>query len=601
MLSGSGRDMFRTLVRRHTSGQEADASREGCSAAAVAPLLVPVVCLALVLYASLAAGWPRFSRAEVFFAECAREMLGQSDWITPLYHGKPFFDKPILMYWWIIGTFTTFGISHLSARIPAIIAALITVALTGTGTARLFGRRGGALAAMALASSFMFISFAASCMSDMNLVLYDTLAMALLYAGLEMEQRRGLIWWLASAAMGLAFLTKGPVGVVLPAVAFAAFLAVTRKLSTVKPRHLAVGALTVLAIGLPWFLAAYRANGLWAISWFFLRENLQRFAGSTYDTHKPAWFMVASFVSGFAPWSLFLPFIVFVEAQEGRRLGRKGKGGKAGPGSAPVPPAGADDGGCRRKRLFLWLYLVAVLGFFSVSRGKCDYYALPAYPAAAALVGAHLSRWIAGGCRPAYLVGWLFAAGFAAVGALAVYPLGCIAGGKPFFLWAALPVTLVLSGLAIAGSLWRGRLYLAYAAAFAGICLAGTGFAWQGLKEIGEMQFTGRFCRQINHSPPGTRIGVLASHANSIDEITFQTGREPVRLNTAAELARFLSLPGIAVAVVSEDELSRLPESGRPRIVDRMLAISRPVTPGYVIESKGRLVNPVPLCLVINK
>src|SRR5215470_17141436 len=129
--------------------------------------LLFVLTLSAILYMVLSANWPKFSRAEVFFAECAREMLRYSNLVTPLYHGKPFFDKPILTYWLIMAAFKLLGVSHVIARVPSMLAALAAIAGTAVGTALIANGAAGLLAAMAVASSFMFLSFAALCMSDM--------------------------------------------------------------------------------------------------------------------------------------------------------------------------------------------------------------------------------------------------------------------------------------------------------------------------------------------------------------------------------------------------------------------------------------------------
>src|SRR5262249_54179635 len=129
--------------------------------------LALILAMSAILYTVVSASWPKFSRAEVFFAECAREMLKSSNYVTPLYHGKPFFDKPILVYWLILSTFKLFGVSHIVARIPSIIAGVLTVAATGLSTALIAGTVPGLIAAMALGSSFMYFSFSSLCMSDM--------------------------------------------------------------------------------------------------------------------------------------------------------------------------------------------------------------------------------------------------------------------------------------------------------------------------------------------------------------------------------------------------------------------------------------------------
>ncbi len=315
--------------------------------------LALIIVLATVLYVSLGWTWEKFSRAEVFFAECAREMLRDKDYVTPLYHGQAFFDKPILVYWFILAMFKTFGVTHLAARVPSIIAAAITTFLTAVVSAKLFSRRAGLLAAMALSSSFMFIGFAYLCMSDMTLVMFDLISMTLLYVGTVFAARRNLMWWLASVSIGFAFLTKGPVGVVLPAVSFLVYLALTRQLKTIKFQHLAAGALTILVISLPWWIAAYRANGAGALVYFFIRENLIRYAGSTYDTHKPIWFMVVSLMTGFAPWSVFLPIILFQTIKD---LTRSGDNWLKHAFSR-IP----------HHELYLWLWIGVVTCFFSLS------------------------------------------------------------------------------------------------------------------------------------------------------------------------------------------------------------------------------------------
>jgi 4-amino-4-deoxy-L-arabinose transferase-like glycosyltransferase len=156
----------------------------------------------------------------------------------------------------------------------------------------------------------MYFSFSALCMSDMLLVMFDVLTLTCLYAGMQSEERRGLFWFLASVSLGLAFLTKGPVGIVLPVLSTLAFMTLTGQLKKLKPKYVLTGLITALLIASPWFIAAYNANGWSALVYFFVHENVQRFAGTAYDAHRPAWYTLVSLFTGFAPWSVFLPLAV---------------------------------------------------------------------------------------------------------------------------------------------------------------------------------------------------------------------------------------------------------------------------------------------------
>ncbi len=197
--------------------------------------------------------------------------------------------------------FKQFGLNHFAARLPSIVAALTTIICTAFAakySSDQSGRRIGLMAASMLGSSFMFLSFSTLCMSDMFLVLFDTMTLILIYAGIKLAEKRTLCWWLAAVSMGLAFLTKGPVGVVLPAMASLIYLAVTKNLSLIKPLHILLALITIGIIASPWFYAAYLANGTGALIYFFVRENFQRFAGATYDAHKPFWYtMTLSFLA----------------------------------------------------------------------------------------------------------------------------------------------------------------------------------------------------------------------------------------------------------------------------------------------------------------
>ena len=88
-----------------------------------------------------------------------------------------------------------------------------------------------------LASAFMYLSFSSLCMSDSFLILFDTLSLIFVFAGMRFAKDRNLCWWLAAISMGFGFLTKGPVGVVLPAVSSLIYMGMTKKLHLLKARH----------------------------------------------------------------------------------------------------------------------------------------------------------------------------------------------------------------------------------------------------------------------------------------------------------------------------------------------------------------------------
>ncbi len=581
----------------------------------------------VALYVLLSLFWPKFSRAEVFFAECAREMIATSNYVTPLYHGQAFFDKPILVYWFIIACFKTIGISHFAARIPSILASAATIAATAYACRALFGWRAALLAAMALGTSFMYMSFSALCMSDTMLVLVDTITLILLYAGFCAQDgalktaatwTRSKLWFLAAASMGLGFLTKGPVAVVLPAVFFIAFLIVEKKLTLVKPKHVALGALALCLIASPWFFLAYNANGMEAITYFFIRENLQRFTGATYDTHRPIWFMVVSLLGGFLPWSIFLPPILYLSIKE-ILAQRKTKTTVA----------------ATQSQLYLWMWVAVAIGFFSVSRGKIDYYALPAFPACAVLTGYYLSKWIDDGNKLAKTAAVLLNIALIVVGVgigllLSVLPYPA---AIPPVVVAFIPIAVGIFGLF---NLVKGRMFAAYATIFSGVLVTGSLFAGIAMPVLTQMQPALQYAEYIKiaekdrivapivsptkpsgvfsfeHNDIGKNvagdsnsvgIGMYTGLEHWIDEVTFRTAREPVKVANADDLNAFLSTPGSHWLMIKNSDFDALPESSRAqlKVVERKGFIPKSLNPGYIFKHKGDLTGGSELILARSK
>src|SRR5579875_3360109 len=159
--------------------------------------------------------WPLFDPDEGRNAEVAREMAASGQWAVPRFDGQPYLDKPVLLFWAVAAVFRLRGVGEASARLPSALAAVATTALTLASARLLLGPAQGLLAASIVATSPLVLAFA-------RLVIFDMLLTALVTAALYCLLRARLggapARWLpaAGAAMGLATLTKGPVGIAVP-------------------------------------------------------------------------------------------------------------------------------------------------------------------------------------------------------------------------------------------------------------------------------------------------------------------------------------------------------------------------------------------------
>lgn len=320
---------------------------------------------ALLLFTGL--GLAPFERAEIYFLDGARSLLERGDWLVPYYRGEPFFDKPVLTYWLIAAAFQALGCSPGAARVVPAAATLLTLLTTLALGTRLLGARAAVAGVVMLVTTLPFVGFGRVAMSDMLLALWTNLA---LLVALVAYRRPGAAWPvpLLGAVLGLGFLTKGPIALLLPGLGLAVLAWQQAREGVAPPvraARLLLAALLFAAGGLLWWAAVAARLGLWPLEYFFLRENLERFAGATYDSGREPWFYLLTYFVQGAPWGLFLPLAV-------ARLWR-------GPRTTDLP----GDAGARLLLVWLGLMLLPL----SVSRGKIDYYLLPLYPAAALVVG----------------------------------------------------------------------------------------------------------------------------------------------------------------------------------------------------------------------
>jgi len=295
-------------------------------------------------------------------------MVERGDYLVPYYRGEPFFDKPPLTYWLIAGSFQAFGFSTAAARLVPGLAALGVLLATFWLGRLLFDRGVALLGALVLATTLSFLSFGRIAMSDMLLSLFSTLGVGLAVA----HGRYATGGWILpalGAILGLGFITKGPIALIIPGLAVG--LLCWRgpyKWKSLEGKSVILAALLFGLFGLSWFVALHLRAGFGPLRYFFLRENLERFAAATYDTRREPWFYLEAYLTTALPWSLFLPSALWCF------LGKR------------------DGASFRGELSFLYSWMGSVVLLLSLSRGKIDYYILPLLPAASLVVAHYLAR-----------------------------------------------------------------------------------------------------------------------------------------------------------------------------------------------------------------
>ena len=171
-------------------------------------LLFFLVALALILHIGTA-GWSEIHNgAEGFYAGSAREMLAAGSFV-PRNAGQTLPNEPPLLHWWLLGSYSVFGVTPAAARIPIALAFVASVALTFLIGERLGGYWRGFVAGMIHLCSCGAYTWARFVTPEPILGAIVAGAIFCAVAGYQRRQSRRL--WFAGFALcaGAAYLTRG--------------------------------------------------------------------------------------------------------------------------------------------------------------------------------------------------------------------------------------------------------------------------------------------------------------------------------------------------------------------------------------------------------
>jgi len=358
-------------------------------------LLLFALCAPLFLYGL--GGRPLWDIDEGMHSATSKVIVTSGDWIVPTHNGEPFRDKPILHNWFVALAFLGLGFTELAARLPAALLGLLTVVVTWFLGRSLLGARAALLSGAALATTMLWMVMSRTVTHDISLAFFVTASMALFWAAYRSTERRGRCMLLFHAAVGFAVLAKGPLGIVLPGLAIGAFLLSQRRPGFVKEMRLGLGALIVVAIAAPWYVAVSLADPGYA-SGFFLRKNIGGFLSGGGSHVQPFYYYGPGLLGGFLPWSFVLPVAAYHVA----------RGAKRAASEVREPAAAA----------FLLSWVGTGLVFFSAAAAKLITYILPLFPGLALMVGWLFADLFAAG-RARYRAGLALGHAFAVAVALA--------------------------------------------------------------------------------------------------------------------------------------------------------------------------------------
>ncbi len=314
------------------------------------------------------------------YAQVAREMFLRGDLITPTLGGHTWFEKPALLYWMMIGSFSLFGVSEWAARLGPAVSGLLTGAAVYWVGKRAEVRTSdpeqsglGAWSSLICASTSGIIIFSRGASFDIVVTMTVTWALSfyLVSDWEENARRRGSLLVGFYIFVGLSLLAKGLVGIVIPFGVIGGYYILRWQL---PPRQtlwsLFWGVPLTVAVAATWYGPVIAQHGWTFIDQFFIQHHFERYLSNKYHHPQPVYFYPVMIMMLTLPWSAFL-----IEGiMESRNWSRRAE--------SPMD----------RFRVFSFAWILVPLIFFSMSGSKLPGYILPVLPAVALIAGERIAR-----------------------------------------------------------------------------------------------------------------------------------------------------------------------------------------------------------------
>lgn len=323
--------------------------------------------LAVIIFSANVDGYDLWPPDEPRYALVAREMMDSGDYFLPRINNEAYKEKPPLLFWAIAATSSLSGeVTPLSARLPSILSALVTLVFTALLARKLFSSRVALWSVLILMTTQRFWWNARFGQIDMLLTACLT---AGLYVYYRWEQSRRMLWLcLFYLAMAAGLYAKGPGVMVFPVL----FVLCRSWRSPLWRQHgigLITGGVFCVLLYALWAVPAHLAFARemesaagTVLGGNLFRQTLGRFFLGLSHAQWP-WYYLTTLPVDWLPWSLLFPWVAKWVWQRRRD-------------NASVS--------------FLLSWIVPAFIFFSIAIGKRGVYLLPLFPALSVFFGATL-------------------------------------------------------------------------------------------------------------------------------------------------------------------------------------------------------------------
>jgi len=274
--------------------------------------------LFIVIFIALVALWSYFAGLTIDvtrdagkYATVAKEMFHSGDLIHLTIHGDAYDQKPPMLFWLGALGFAIGGISNFWFKLPVLLLVFAGFYWAFRLGKSLYNKRVGYLTVTFLAFSTFYSLYSMDIHADTPLQAFVTLALWQLFEFIKTKKNKH--WILGFTAIGLAMLSKGPIGAAIPAFAVVGHVLLKKEFRFLLDYRWYLGTVLAFVVASPALIGLMNQFGWEGIRFFFWENNVGRITGTYVQAVNDPIFFVHTLLYMFLPWVLLFFISTYLE------------------------------------------------------------------------------------------------------------------------------------------------------------------------------------------------------------------------------------------------------------------------------------------------
>ena len=270
----------------------------------LSPKLLYIIILGICFYFPFLGGVHLFDWDEINFAESAREMILTGNYSRVQIDFKPFWEKPPLFFWMQAASMHLFGINEFAARFPNACVGVLTLLTLFLIGKKLRDNTFGFIWALMYLGAFTPHLYFKSGIIDPTFNLCIFLGIYFFFRA-KIEPNKSMPnTLLAGVFIGLAILTKGPVGGLIWGLTVFFYLVATKFKQSIKWKEILIFGISCVLVASIWFANELVNNGFWFIN-EFITYQIRLFSTPDAGHGQPFYYHFVVVLIGCFPISIF--------------------------------------------------------------------------------------------------------------------------------------------------------------------------------------------------------------------------------------------------------------------------------------------------------